>query len=325
MSAAPEGGAMRELRVRIWGPFEIVQDDGTSRALTRKAQQLLALLLLAPQRNMRREVAADAVWQTAGPDASRKAMRQALWQIHQATDAADSDSPRLVLTDAETIRINPERPVWLDVEEFKAVAGSPQAEHAETLSEERLDELAAASDLYRGSLLDGCDDEWCLVARTRLEDLHLTVLDRLSTAHEQRGRPGAAILWAQRLLEIEPAHERSHRRLMRLYYEIDDRTRALRQYQRCRWVLEHDLGIRPSSRTEALAAAIGAGVLAAATSRPSATERAADGRAASPEGLPTSGPVPVHLLDGLRAELAALRASVDAIGDQLRGSASLQR
>jgi len=256
-------------------------------------------------------------------------MRQALWQIHRATDVTAPDTTRLVLTDAETIRINPERPLWLDVEQFAAAARVAQTSTTEALAEGSLDWLAAACDLYRGPLLDGCDDEWCMIERTHLEDLQLTLLDRLSAAAEQRGRSTWAIRWAERLLEIEPAHERSHQRLMRLYYQMDDRTRALRQYQRCQIVLERELGVRPSSRTEELAAAIGADAPAAPASEeappaaPWLPVQPAGGPPARSRHEPTAAAEagwPARPFDGLLAELAALRASVDAINDRLRGS-----
>jgi|GEM_PF-3308299 len=318
---------MRELRIRLFGPFQVVHGDRPVCApVLRKAQELLALVLLAPQRSVRREAAVDALWPAAGAATSRKAMRQALWQIHRATDVSVPDTPRLVLTDAETVRINPERPLWLDVEEFSAAARTAQT--ADPLGEDGLDRLAAACDLYRGPLLDGCDDEWCLVERTHLEDLQLTFLDRLSAAAEQGGRPTSAIHWAERLLEIEPAHERSHRRLMQLYYQADDRTRALRQYQRCRSVLERELGVRPSGRTEELAAAIGADVPAAPAPEqapPPAPWLSAQAAGRHPYrsdddlAAAVEAAWPARLLDGFRAELSALRASVDAINDQLRG------
>ena len=320
---------MGELRIRLFGHFQIVHGDRLVCApVLRKAQELLALMLLAPQRSVRREAAMDALWSAAGATTSRKAMRQALWQIHRATDVTAPPTPRLVLTDAETVRINPERPVWIDVEEFAAAARAAQTSTAEELSEDGLNRLAAACELYRGPLLDGCDDEWCLVERTHLEDLQLTLLDRLSAAAEQHSRPAWAIHWAERLLEIEPAHERSHRRLMRLYYQTDDRTRALRQYQRCRSVLERELGVRPAGRTEELAAAIGADVLAAPASKqppPPAPllavppARGHPGRLHDELAAAVEAGWPVRLFDSLRAELAALRVSIDAINDQLRG------
>lgn len=302
---------MPELRVHLFGPFQIVSADCVvAGSILRKAQELLALVLLAPQRNVRREVAAEVVWPDAGPEASRKAIRQALWQIHQVTDTGGPGSQRLVLTDGDLLRVNPDRPLWTDVDFFTERARTAQLTQVADLTDADLDAMDQASALYRGPLLTSCYEEWCLAERAQLEDLYLTLLDRLSSGCERRGRYEEAICWAQKLLEIEPAHERSHRRLMRLYYQTDDRTRALRQYRRCQQVLADDLGVRPQARTEVLAAEIGADnrspVVASTHSPPRPTIAAALG--------------PPATLDSFRAELAALRASVDAISRQLRNS-----
>src|SRR5262249_44974558 len=96
-----------------------------------------------------------------------------------------------------------------------------------------LDQAAA---LYRGDLLGGLSladagfADWLVVERTRLRDLAIDVLLRL--ARRQSGE--AAILTAQRLLQLDPLHEAAHRRLMQLYAACGQRAQALRQYQICR-------------------------------------------------------------------------------------------
>ncbi len=290
----------RELRVRLFGSFQIALEDAPAdRPVLRKAQELLALLLLTPHRKVRREVAVDRVWPAATPDSSRKAMRQALWQIHQATDTSFPAKERLVINEGEAIRVNPDRSLWLDVDDFADAAGIAVATTVEALSRDDLATLEKACELYRGPLLASCEDDWCLAQRAHLEDLHLTILDRLSTFYESKDLLEPAIGWTQRLLGVEPAHERSHRRLMRLYYRADDRTRALRQYRRCQWILEHDLGIQPSIRTRALAASIGAD------------------SGLGPERAGTEPPAAGFSLEDVRTELAALRASIEAIGTRL--------
>jgi DNA-binding SARP family transcriptional activator len=91
---------------------------------------------------------------------------------------------------------------------------------------------------------------------------------------------------------------------MYLYYRTDDRTRALRQYRRCKAVLERELGVRPSGRTEQLAAAI-------------AADFGRDPGQLDEVLRPSPAP---RMLDAFRTELAALRASVDAVRDELRRS-----
>lgn len=294
---------MEELQIRLFGFFQIsVGVVEISEPVSPKAQEFLGLLLLAPQRSILREVAAESLWPSSPPDASKKSIRQVLWQIHQWTDVDLHEDPRLVLTDGNRLLINPNRRLWADVTSFREAARAAQVRTASDLAERELASLGRAADLRRGSLLAGCDAEWCLVEREHLDNLHITMLDKLSVAHERRGEFELAIHWAQALLDVEPAHERSHRRLMQLYYDNDDRTRALRQYHRCRWVLENELGVRPSTRTESLAAAI----------------RADSGE---PDDAPRPAqPLPAattDMLDSFRVELGFLRTSVDALREQI--------
>lgn len=279
---------MQTLRVRILGPFEIsVGQTAAAPPAMRKAQELLALLLLAPHRRMLREFAADQLWPDADQEAAKKAIRQALWQIHQAADPP-GEASRLVESANDTIAVNSGRPVWLDATVFADVSGE-----LDDSTPDDVGKLADAARLYRGPLMAGCDDDWCIVERAHFEDLYISLLDRLSSLYEQRGQMRQAIIFARRLLDVEPAHERSHRRLIDLYYRIDDRTRAVRQWRLCKDALEQELGIRPSKRTAALAAMVG---------EDSGTATAADD----------------DDLADLRGEIAALQRSVDAISARLR-------
>lgn len=294
---------MEELQIRLFGFFQIsVGAVEISEPVSPKAQEFLGLLLLAPQRSILREVAAESLWPSSPPDASKKAIRQVLWQIHQWTDVDLHVDPRLVLTDGNRLLINPNRRLWADVTSFREATRAAQVRTASDLAERELASLGRAAALRRGCLLAGCDAEWCLVEREHLDDLHITMLDKLSVAHERRGEFELAIHWAQTLLDVEPAHERSHRRLMQLYYDTDDRTRALRQYHRCRWVLENELGVRPSTRTESLTAAI----------------RADSGEPDDAPPLVQRLPAATAaMLDSFRVELGSLRTSVDALRDQI--------
>jgi adenylate cyclase len=62
----------------------------------------------------------------------------------------------------------------------------------------------------------------------------------------------AALATAQRLLELDPTREDTHRALMRLYVLHGDRAQALRQYQLCRDLLWRGLSVKPEPETERL-------------------------------------------------------------------------
>src|SRR5262249_25277930 len=113
------------------------------------------------------------------------------------------------------------------------------------------DEAAA---LYRGPLLDGhgvrddAFEEWLRVERGRLHDLAVDALDRLAAS--QSG--DATMKTAQRLLQLDPAPEETHRLLMRLHGAAGQRAQALRQYQQCCDALQRELQAQPDIETERL-------------------------------------------------------------------------
>jgi DNA-binding SARP family transcriptional activator len=296
---------MRELKVMLLGPFSVRDGTRTVRShLFRKAQDILTLLLLAPEQRVLRESAAEALWPDASTNTSRKAMRQALWQLHQLADSDEPPARRLVLADGDALLVNPDRSLWVDVPVFTDAARRAEAIPSGGFESADLAGLAQAAALYRGPMHAGCYNEWCLIPRAHLEDRCLSLLDTLSREHERRGEYESAIRWGQRLVEIEPAHERTHRRLMRLYARTGDRTRALRQLEYCRRVLEHEFGMRPEARTDELGMAIRAG-------RVPHVDPLEPGETAAARSDDQA------VVEDLRAEIAALRDSIEAMGDRL--------
>jgi DNA-binding SARP family transcriptional activator len=286
---------MSNVRVFLLGHLEVSIDGRVvPGSLSHKAYELLALVLLTPQRRIQRETAAALLWPRSGAEASRKAIRQALWQIHQAIDAEQPAGRRLLTADNDSLAVNPVREIWLDVVDFQEAAADCRRLGL-TATNAELAALRRAAALYRGPLLSGYYADWCRDKRAYFEDLQITLLDRLSVQHEQRQQMDEAIDSAKAVLEIEPAHERTHRRLMQLYHQNDDRTRALRQYMRCREALERELGVRPSVQTERLCAVIIGG-----------------------EGDPMPPEPELAAVEALRLELVAVRRGVEAIGEQLR-------
>jgi DNA-binding SARP family transcriptional activator len=112
--------------------------------------------------------------------------------------------------------------------------------------------LQNAVDLYRGDLLEGWYQDWCLFERQRLLNMYLAMLDKLMGYCEAHQEYESGILYGMRILRYDQAQERTHRRLMRLHYLTGDRTAALRQYESCVAALKEDFGVGPARRTVAL-------------------------------------------------------------------------
>jgi predicted ATPase len=75
------------------------------------------------------------------------------------------------------------------------------------------------------------------------------VLVRLIDVLERQRDYPASIAYTQRLVQHDPLHEESHRRLMRLHTLNGDRTAALRAYHACATILQHDLAVEPGVET----------------------------------------------------------------------------
>ncbi len=220
------------LRVRMLGGFELTSADGGD--LTpprRKLRALVALLALAPAAGWSREQLTALLWDGRDEEQARGSLRQALAELRRLLGAS------ALLADRETAAFDPAL-VSVDAVELSRLAAAG--------------ELEQAAALYRGELLEGVSlpdsalADWLLVERTRLHDLAVGVLARLLDT--QSG--DVAIGTAERLLQLDSTREETHRALMRLYAAAGARSRALRQYQICRDVLQRNLDVEPEPETE---------------------------------------------------------------------------
>ncbi len=158
-------------------------------------------------------------------------------------------------------------------------------------------------ELYRGGLQESWYHDWYLYERERLQHLYLILLDKLMDYCEARGEFEAGLVYGALILRCERARERTHRRLMRLFYASGDRTAALRQYERCVAALKEELGVEPAKRTVALVEQIRADQL-----QPLNAEQVAY----SPASVPATSRVP-----DMATNLTRLQTALDEVQRQL--------
>jgi TolB-like protein/predicted Zn-dependent protease len=223
------------LRIRLLGGFELASGCGRDVPLPgRKVRALMACLALSPGKPWSREKLMALLWSDRSDDQARASLRQALAELRRALG-----EPSPLRTEHDAVSLDPAM-IAVDAVEFERLAKSG-----------KLDETAV---LYRGPLLDdhgvrdSAFEDWLHVERTRLHDLAVEVLDALAASQSR----DAAIETAQRLLQLDPAREETHRTLMRLYIAAGQRAQALRQYQHCCDALQRELQAKPDVETERL-------------------------------------------------------------------------
>lgn len=245
---------MSTLNIRLFGKFQIQRGNQVLDELTtRKAQELLAYLLLYGRRMHSRETLAALLWDKSTTNQSLKYLRQTLWQLQTVLESTNgNEAGHILLVDTDWIGLNPHADLWLDVAIFEQAFTCVQGVRGQLLDAQSARMLQDAVQLYHGDLLEGWYQDWCLYERERLQNLYLSMLDKLMGYCETHQEYENGVIYGTRVLQIDRARERTHRRLMRLHYWVGNRTAALRQYERCAAALKEELDVAPTQRTMAL-------------------------------------------------------------------------
>lgn len=297
------------LRVRLLGRFCLQESERLPPGLDgRRVQELFSYLLLNRQ-PQNRAALADQLWADGDSLQSKKSLRQALWHLQSALESfQEPGNAPFLLVAGEWIQLNPEARLWADVIDLERACVRASDTSGGRLDDATADFLAAAVASYRGELLSGWYQDWCLFERERLQQLYLTALDKLIERSEVRREYERGVSYAVTSLRHNPMRERTHRHLIRLYYLAGDRVAALRQYERCSALLDAELGVTPASSTRRLYEEIQADRLEDQL-RPSGP--AVDQEASEPElALRAEAQPPVAALLARLHELAASLTSV---------------
>jgi DNA-binding SARP family transcriptional activator/TolB-like protein len=201
----------------------------------RKTRALLAAVALSAPRPALRGRLAELLWSRRPEEQARASLRQEIHRLLETLSPAKSDI-LIVTRDQLSLRSGA---VWVDVEEvMRATTSQP-----------------ASLSLLDGDLLedlDGIDatfDAWLNTERERLRDRARNVAEALL---KEQLEPEATIPAAQRLLQIDRAHEGAWRALMRAHAARGERGMAIQAYDRCRAVLADLLDAAPSPETQRL-------------------------------------------------------------------------
>ncbi|HEY6286847.1 MAG TPA: BTAD domain-containing putative transcriptional regulator [Ktedonobacteraceae bacterium] len=245
---------MSTLRIHLFGKFCVRRNERILDGFdARKIQELFCYLLLHRDHSLSRETLASILWPETTTVQSKKNLRQALWQLQSALGSQNEPAnDRLLLVDPEWVQLNSEADLWLDVAVFEQAYNIVQKIPGQELDSQTAQLLQDTVYLYQGPLLEGWYQDWCLLERERLQSMYLAMLDKLMSFCEVHHEYETGLLYGTRIMCYDRARERTHRRMMRLYYLLGDRAEALRQYERCAAALEEELDISPSKSTIAI-------------------------------------------------------------------------
>jgi DNA-binding SARP family transcriptional activator len=240
---------MARLGLITYGGLHLVAPRGAPAPppfANRKAAALFAYLALSSSPQPR-DLLAHLLWSHASPDHARHSLRQVLVVIRALVLPYDN---QLLRVSTDTVGLERDR-LRVDVRAVQRL-----------LRRNSTRALRLATTLADGELLAGCDlkepqfELWLTIARATARQLAVDAHEQYVRRLIEERHVIAAIHVAMRLVALDPLHEWAHRTLMELYTGEGETGAALRQYEVCAWILDRELGIRPSPETRQLRADI---------------------------------------------------------------------
>lgn len=226
--------------LRALGPLELVERKSKTAVpiQTAKVRAILAYLAVAPRHRETRRKLAALLWAGGTEEQARQSLRQLLSNSRKARAISE-----VIDFDETHVSLDP-RYVSIDLDSF-----------LERQSSDDTTELGHAAELYRGDFGLGAElaepdyDTWLNSERARLREAAVSMLDRLVRDLDQVKKHDAALRFANRLCEIDPLREKSHRLVILQEAAVSGRASAMMRFESFRLLLKEELGIRPEAAT----------------------------------------------------------------------------
>ncbi len=241
---------MQTLRIYLLGNVEL--HLGSKRLggfATKKSKALFAYLVLGKGKLFSRELLADVFWGDLPEARARRALSTDLWRIGNLLKDGGADPDTYLISDSDTVGFNMDAPHWVDVERFETATGQIDRIDPATADRQLIDEVSEAVSLYRGELLEGVYDDWCLMQRDTLQARQLGGLEFLMQCNMAQEYWANALSIGQRILSIDPFMEHVQRAVMSCHNGLGNRPAALKQYANCAQLLRQELDVEPMEET----------------------------------------------------------------------------
>lgn len=203
---------MQSYRICLFGKFTLQHgDDFIEYPDASRPLELLVYLLLNRQRVHPREVLAALLWSEQSTGQSKKYLRKVLWQLQRILESSGFQGDHALLDiDNEWIGVRPQSDIWIDVATFDALYARIGKIPGSQLQDHQAEALRQAVLLYRGELLEGWYQEWCLLERERLQQMYLMALDKLAAYSEANGDFEVGLSYGAQVLQHDRAREYTH-------------------------------------------------------------------------------------------------------------------
>jgi DNA-binding SARP family transcriptional activator len=220
--------------------------------LTGKPRQFLKLLGANGRRHVPKDALIEMLWPEGHPGAGATSLKVVAHKLRTALEPEKETGEAGIWIEAAhgTYRLNPEAPVWIDVDVFRNHWRRGCVLQAEGRYAEARAEFAQAEELYAGDYLEeDLYEDWTIIPREQLKDIHLDVLQRLAELAERDDDHADVIRYCHKIVLADPCREDGYRMLMRSHGALNQLARAGAWYAVCRQTLAREVGMPPNAET----------------------------------------------------------------------------
>lgn len=299
---------MAVLSISMLGPLVVLRDGVPFRPFKyNKARALLAYLAVESGRAHPRAELCVLLWPELTEYAARRNLTQVLSSLRDML--ADPEGQPWLITDVESVRLNEDLPLDVDVKRFdRLLSDSERHSHRSWQTCGACgDRLGRAMALYHGDFLSQISvadsapfEEWAVLWRERLRQRAFSALERLASRAEWLEDYHAAAAYAGHMVDLDNLREASHRERMRLLALDGQWAAAEAQFEQVRRTLASELDVEPADETVNLFERV----------------RTRSGGFHRFEPPPFRCPIPLSVLIGREADLDAVRRALRS--DELR-------
>jgi DNA-binding SARP family transcriptional activator len=236
---------LSRVHICLLGEIDIRVDGvNVTDKLSNKAIALLCFLCTNKGKKFTRDRLCTLFWGNTTIDNARYNLRYSLWVLRKIFNHGDCD---LFISSKDSCMINPDFDYYIDVLHFNFIMGNFTAEENPILA------LEKCKDIYKGEFLQefylkNCPDfnDWIFYEREKYQECYSTLLFKLAKLYSESNMYSESILVLNEVLKINPYREDIYLELMSLHIQVNNIQAALKEYEKCEYILREELNIRPN-------------------------------------------------------------------------------
>jgi DNA-binding SARP family transcriptional activator len=244
-----ENEALPALSISCFGGFA-VRRSGLPVVLcsNRNGQTILRYLITQQGHRASVDVLMATLWPEDEPEVAHHKLQVAVSALRRSLNSGFDCDPGggYILCKNRVYQLNPSISLRTDVDEFLAFYQVGQQSSSDSMAIQ----FEKACQLYIGPYLtEDLYADWSFMRREQLSHVYLSMCSTLAGYYLEAGRYEDTLKWATAILKENQSDEAAHRQLIRAYFALGRRSDALRQFHRCQYILNEELGVQPMTET----------------------------------------------------------------------------